>query len=182
MKKRYLRIGDFKRNAFIVAAAACMGLSSCGSNNETGATTTATAPADGIITELTEEAPDQWKITDERTTTPDGSMAVLKYNDGRIDTLQGLALENKIKDLATNQSTYQQGGFGLGSVLWWSGMGYMAGRMLSPRASYYSNPGVMNNTAAWRQNVQTTRQQSTAPRSGRSGFFKGRSSGGGFGG
>lgn len=184
MKKRYLRIGDLRRNVFIVAAATCLGLTSCGSNNnsnEQNAGQAAAAP-DGIITELTEEAPDQWKITDERTTVPGGSMAVLKYNDGRTDTLQGLALESKMKELASNQSTYQQGGFGLGSVLWWSGMGYMAGRMLSPRAAYYANPGVMNNTAAWRQNVQNFRQQSTAPRAGRSGFFRGRSSGGGFGG
>ena len=184
MKKRYLRIGDFKRNAFIVAAAACMGLTSCGnssSNNEWNSGEEVAAP-DGIITELTEEAPDQWKITDERTTVPGGSMAILKYSDGRVDTLQGLALENQIKDLAANQQTYNQGGFGLGSVLWWSGMGYMAGRMMSPRAGYYANPGVMNNTAAWRQNVQTYRPQSTAPRSGRRGFFRGRSGGTGVGG
>ena len=184
MKKRYLRIGDLKRNAFIVAAAACMGLTSCGpdtNSNNVGASEEVKVP-DGIITELTEEAPDQWKITDERTTVPGASMAILKYNDGRIDTLKGLELENKMKDLAANEQQYRQGGFGLGSVLWWSGMGYMAGRMMAPRAGYYANPGVMNNTAAWRQNVQTYRQQATAPTSGRSGFFKGRSSGTGTGG
>jgi hypothetical protein len=182
MKKRYLTIGDFKRNAFIVAAAACMGLTGCDTNNrqtdDWGSGETVAAP-DGIVTELTEEAPDQWKITDERTTTPGQSMAILKYNDGRVDTLQGLALESRMKDLAANQGTYQQGGFGLGSVLWWSGMGYMAGRMMAPRAGYYANPGVMQRTEAWRQNVQTYRQQSTAPRSGRSGYFRGRSSGAG---
>lgn len=181
MKKRYLSIGDFKRNAFIVAAAACMGLTSCDTgtkNNDWNAGEEVAVP-DGIVTELTEEAPDQWKITDERTTAPGQSMAVLKYNDGRVDTLQGLALENRMKDITNNQGTYQQGGFGLGSVLWWSGMGYMAGRMMSPRAGYYANPGIMNNTQAWRQNVQTYRQQTTAPRSGRSGFFRGRSGGAG---
>ena len=181
MKKRYLTIGNFKRNAFIVAAAACMGLTSCdsGSNNNEWNAGEEVAVPDGIVTELTEEAPDQWKITDERTTAPGQSMAILKYSDGRIDTLQGLALENQMKELANNQGTYQQGGFGLGSVLWWSGMGYMAGRMMAPRAGYYANPGIMNNTQAWRQNVQTYRQQTTAPRSGRSGFFRGRTSGAG---
>ncbi|MEJ8803498.1 hypothetical protein [Pontibacter sp. H249] len=181
MKKRYLTIGDFKRNAFIVAAATCMGLTSCSSNNQQDEWKTGdeVAVPDGIITELTEEGPDQWKITDERTTNPGGSMAILKYNDGRIDTLQGLALENQIKDLAANEQQYRQGGFGLGSVLWWSGMGYMAGRMMSPNPAYYANPGVMNKTAAWRQNVQTYRQQTTAPRSGRSGYFRGRSGGAG---
>ncbi|MCP2045838.1 hypothetical protein [Pontibacter sp. HSC-36F09] len=183
MKKRYLTIGDFKRNAFIVAAAATMGLTSCDSNtqqtDERSAATEVPAP-DGVVTELTEEAPDQWKITDERTTAPGHSMAILKYNDGRVDTLQGLALENQMKDLANNQQQLNQGsGFGMGNVLWWSAMGYMAGRMMSPRPAYYANPGVMNKTAAWRQNVQTYRQQSTAPRTGQSGYFRGRSSGAG---
>ncbi|WP_018478378.1 hypothetical protein [Pontibacter roseus] len=182
MKKRYLTIGDFKRNAFIVAAAACMGLTGCESNtssNQNGNAGSEVQVPDGIITELTEEAPDQWKITDERTTVPGQSMAILKYNDGRVDTLQGLALENQMRDIANNQQQYNQGGFGLGSVLWWSGMGFMAGRMMSPRPGYYANPGVMQRTEAWRQNVQTYRQQSTAPRSGRSGYFRGRSSGAG---
>lgn len=181
MKKRYLIIGDFKRNAFIVAAAACMGLTGCDNRNQQDEWRTGdeVAVPDGIITELTEEAPDQWKITDERTTAPGNSMAVLKYNDGRIDTLQGLALENRMQELANNQETYRQGGFGLGSVLWWSGMGFMAGRMSAPNPAYYANPGLVNNTAGWRQNVQTYRQQTTAPRSGRSGFFRGRSSGAG---
>ncbi|MDX5481867.1 MAG: hypothetical protein LPK07_09300 [Hymenobacteraceae bacterium] len=181
MKKRYLSIGDFKRNAFIVAAAACMGLTGCDTNNrqeEWNAGSEVPVP-DGIVTELTEEAPDQWKITDERTTAPGNSMAILKYNDGRVDTLQGVELQKQMQSIANNQQTYQQGGFGLGSVLWWSGMGFMAGRMSSPNPAYYANPGVMQRTEAWRQNVQTYRQQSTAPRSGRSGFFRGRSGGAG---
>ncbi|WP_187264261.1 hypothetical protein [Pontibacter beigongshangensis] len=183
MKKRYLTIGDFKRNAFIVAAAACMGLTSCesktsSSNNDWGSGEEVAVP-DGIITELTEEAPDKWKITDERTTSPDNSMAILKYQDGRVDTLQGLELQNRMKEVASNQGTYQSGGFGLGSVLWWSGMGMMAGRMMAPRAGYYANPGVMNRTEAWRQNVQTYQQRTGAPASGRSGYFQGRGSGAG---
>ncbi|WP_266204525.1 hypothetical protein [Pontibacter kalidii] len=181
MKKKYLTIGDLKRNAFIVAAAACMGLTSCGPNNQSEEWNTGeeVVVPDGIITELTEETPDQWKITDERTTAPGKSMAILKYNDGRVDTLQGLELENQMKALADNQQVYQQGGFGMGNVLWWSALGYMAGRTMGPRAGYYANPNIMNNTTAWRQNVQTYRQQSTAPRSGRSGFFRGRSGGAG---
>ncbi|GAB3526606.1 hypothetical protein GCM10027443_01950 [Pontibacter brevis] len=181
MKKRYLSIGDFKRNAFIVAAAACMGLSSCSNNSnqdEWNADSEVAVP-DGIVTELTEEAPDQWKITDERTTAPGQSMAILKHNDGRVDTLQGLELENQMKAIAENQQTYQQGGFGLGSVLWWSGMGFMAGRMMAPRPAYYANPNLINRTDSWRQNVQSYRQRTTAPTSGRSGFFRGRSGGAG---
>ncbi|AKD03623.1 hypothetical protein POKO110462_02725 [Pontibacter korlensis] len=181
MKKKYLTIGDLKRNAFIVAAAACMGLTSCGSNNQNEEWNTGeeVAVPDGVITELTEEAPDEWKITDERTTAPGQSMAILKYNDGRVDTLQGLELQNQMQALANNQQVYQQGGFGMSSVLWWSALGFMAGRTTAPRPGYYANPNLMNNTAAWRQNVQTYRQQSTAPRSGRSGFFRGRSGGAG---
>lgn len=181
MKKRYLSIGDFRRNAFIVAAAACMGLTSCdntSNQNEWNADSEVAVP-DGVITEMTEEAPDQWKITDERTTTPGQSMAILKYNDGRVDTLQGLELQNRLQDVSRNQGNYQQGGYGYGlsSVLWWSALGYMAGRTMSPRAGYYANPSLINRTDTWRQNVQTYRQRATAPRSGRSGYFRGRSSG-----
>lgn len=181
MKKRYLTIGDFKRNAFIVAAAACMGLTGCESNSrqdEWNADSEVPVP-DGVVTEMTEEASGQWKITDERTTAPGNSMAILKYNDGRVDTLQGLELENQLQNLAANQERYQQGGFGMGNVLWWSALGYMAGRNMSPRPGYYANPNIMNNTNAWRQDVQTYRQRTTAPRSGRSGFFRGRSGGAG---
>ncbi|MHA6247272.1 hypothetical protein ACXYMU_04990 [Pontibacter sp. CAU 1760] len=181
MKKRYLSIGDFKRNAFIVAAAACMGLTGCTSNsdqNEWNAESEM-AKIDGVITEMTEEAPDEWKITDERTTAPGKSMAILKYGDGRVDTLQGLELQNRLKDVSSNESTHRQGGFGMSSVLWWSALGYMAGRNTAPRAGYYANPNLMNRTDTWRQDVQTTRQRATAPSSGRSGFFRGRSGGAG---
>lgn len=181
MKKRYLSIGDFKRNAFIVAAAACMGLTSCdngSSQNEWNSDSEVAVP-DGVITEMTEEAPDQWKITDERTTAPGQSMAILKYSDGRVDTLQGLDLENRLQDVSQNQATHQQGGFGMSSVLWWSALGYMAGRNMAPRAGYYANPNLINRTDSWRQNVQTYRQRATAPASGRSGFFRGRSGGAG---
>ncbi|MCC9166904.1 hypothetical protein [Pontibacter harenae] len=182
MKKKYLTIGDFKRNAFIMAAAACMGLTGCDNttrtNNDWNSDEEVAVP-DGIITEMTEEAPDEWKITDERTTAPGQSMAILKYNDGRIDTLQGLELQNRMQDVANNQSRYNQGGYGLGSVLWWSGLGFMAGRMSGPRAAYYANPNLINRNQAWRQNVQTYRQRSAAPSSGRSGFFRGRSGGAG---
>ncbi|MCJ8164880.1 hypothetical protein MKJ04_08490 [Pontibacter sp. E15-1] len=181
MKKRYLTIGDFKRNAFIVAAAACMGLTSCSSNpdqNEWNAESEM-ATTDGIITEMTEQGPDQWKITDERTTAPGKSMAILKYNDGRIDTLQGLELQNRLQDMSRNEGSYRQGGYGMSSVLWWSALGYMAGRNTGPRAGYYANPNLINRTDTWRQNVQTSRQRATAPGSGRSGFFRGRSGGAG---
>ncbi|PRY12677.1 hypothetical protein CLV24_10748 [Pontibacter ummariensis] len=181
MKKRYLSIGDFKRNAFIVAAAACMGLTACdsGSRQDEWNADSEVAVPDGIITEVTEQAPDEWKITDERTTVPGQSMAILKYNDGRVDTLRGVALQNRLQELSGNQETYRHGGFGLGSVLWWSGLGFMAGRMSSPQPAYYANPNLINRTDAWRQNVQTYRQRATAPGSGRSGFFRGRSGGAG---
>ena len=95
MKKRYLTIGDFKRNAFIVAAAATLGLTSCESNTknegEWNAGTEAAAP-DGIITEVTEQEPDQWIITDERTTAPGQNMAILQRGNDRPE-LCGAILE-----------------------------------------------------------------------------------------
>ena len=105
-------------------------------------------------------------------------MAVLKYNDGRVDTLKGLELANRMKEISGNQQYYHSG-YGLGSVLWWSGLGFMAGRMSAPQPAYYANPNVMQRTESWRQNVQTYRQRATAPSSGRTGFFRGRSSGAG---
>ena len=61
-------------------------------------------------------------------------------------------------------------GNGMMNVLMWSGIGFMAGRFMTPNAGYYANPGVMQNNQGWRNNVASERQ------SGR-GFF-----GRGFGG
>jgi hypothetical protein len=44
------------------------------------------------------------------------------------------------------------------NVLMWSGIGYMAGRYMTPNPAYYANPGVMQQTQAWRSTVADERR------------------------
>jgi hypothetical protein len=215
MKKRYFLIGDLKRNALILAASAALGLttSACESNNRQEETAADEWNADepykeGVITEVTETSPDNWKITDEYPT-PSGQVAAIRHHlDGKTDTLTGVELEKGMQQYAS--ANPQPGsGFGLWNVLMWGGIGYMAGRIMSPNPRYYANPNIMNRTAMWRNNVNRDRERhggftgyagrsaagrtdnalyknsnysgrtyrTSAPRSGRSGFFSGRSRG-----
>lgn len=210
MKKRYFLIGDFSRNVMLVSAAACLGLSSC-SDNRTAQNESATewnsgeaaTPqySQGIITEMTETKPDYWEITDEQPAPSGEVMAILKYQDGKVDTLQGPALEKRMQEY-TQANPHNGTGFSMMNVLMWSGIGYMAGRMLSPNPRYYSNPNTMQRNDAWRQQTAAERSRgaqafkgttgaysrpassgavrSTRPTNSRSGTFGGRS--GGFGG
>jgi hypothetical protein len=41
----------------------------------------------------------------------------------------------------------------------WSGIGYMAGRFLTPQPSYYANPGVVQQNTGWRGRVAQERDQ-----------------------
>ncbi|GAA4302332.1 hypothetical protein [Nibribacter koreensis] len=213
MKKRYFKIGDLSRNMLLVSAAACLGLTtvSCSDNRSAQETSTewnsgqeAASYTQGVITEMTEVGPDNWKITDERPAGAGQVMAILKHQDGKVDTLQGLELEDRMKEYA--QVNPQNGsGFSMMNVLMWSSIGYMAGRMMSPNPRYYANPNTIQRNDAWRQQTAaersrgaqafkgtagpysrptTTTTRSTRPSSSRSGWFGGRSSGrsGGFGG
>ncbi|QHL87055.1 hypothetical protein GU926_06230 [Nibribacter ruber] len=215
MKKRYFKVGDFSRNMLLVSAAACLGLTtvSCSDNRSAQETSTewnageeaVPAYSQGVVTELTEVGPDNWKITDEQPAAAGQVMAILKHQDGKIDTLQGPELETRMKEYA--QVNPQNGsGFSMMNVLMWSSIGYMAGRMLSPNPRYYANPNTIQRNDAWRQQTtqersrgaqafkstsgpystrpSTTTTRSTRPSSSRSGWFGGRSSGrsGGFGG
>ena len=210
MKKRYFLIGDFSRNVLLVSAAACLGLSSCSDNrsarNEASTewNTGESAPAysQGVITEMTEVSPNEWKITNEQPAEAGKVMAILKHNDGKVDTLQGLELERRMQEYS-QANPQNNGGFSMMNVLMWSGIGYMAGRMLSPNPRYYANPNTMQQNDAWRQQTAAERSRgaqafrgttgaysrpatstgnvrSTAPSNSRSGTFGGRS--GGFGG
>lgn len=207
MKKRYFLIGDFSRNVMLVSAAACLGFSSCSDNrsaqNEAATEWNAGEPApkysQGVITEMTETSPDHWEITDERPAPSGEVMAILKHNSGQVDTLQGLELERRVQEY-TQANPHNGSGFGLMNVLMWSGIGYMAGRMLSPNPRYYANPNTIQRNEAWRQQTTAERSRgaqafsgatgaysrpatttrSSRPSNSRSGTFGGRS--GGFGG
>ncbi|MFB9862363.1 hypothetical protein EFA69_12945 [Rufibacter immobilis] len=210
MKKRYFLIGDFSRNVLLVSAAACLGLTSCSDNRsaqneastEWNAGESAPQYSQGVITEMTEVSPDNWKITDERPAGAGQVMAILKHNDGKVDTLQGLELERRMQEY-TQANPHNGTGFSMMNVLMWSGIGYMAGRMLSPNPAYYANPNTIQRNEAWRQQTTAERSRgaqafrnttgtysrpatssgnvrSTRPTNSRSGTFGGRS--GGFGG
>jgi hypothetical protein len=194
MKRRYLTIGDFKRNVLIVTAAACLGLSACEPGNryqEAGASQNEWSGgsqqfSQGIVTEMTEVSPDNWKITDERPAPAGQVAAVLRYHDGRVDTLQGLELDRRMQDYAAQHPTNVHRS-GMMDVMMWSGIGFMAGRMMSPSPQYYANPQTMQRTSAWRNQVQQERvagsatnrgtYRNNAPASGRTGAFSNRGSG-----
>lgn len=194
MKRTYFSVGDFRRNVLIVAAAGCLGLTGCEPASRNQDQTTAQNEwsggeaqySQGVITELTEVEPDNWKITDERPAPAGEVAAVLRYNDGRVDTLQGLALEQRMQEYAAANPTNVHRS-GMMDVLMWSGIGFMAGRMMSPNPGYYANPATMQRTSAWRNQIQQERVggtatnrgtvRKTAPASGRTGSFSNRGSG-----
>jgi hypothetical protein len=201
MKKRYHIIGDLKRNLLIVAAATSLGLAGCNSagNNTSGAdtasdwSTSSGNLSQGVITEMTETSPNNWKITDEKPAGAGQVAAILKHYDGKIDTLTGEPLQRAMNEYATVNPT-NTNRFGMMDVLMWSGIGYMAGRMMSPNPAYYANNSILNRTSGWRNNIYRERERSggragyygngayrnrtitTAPR-GRSGYFSGRRGG-----
>lgn len=186
MKRRYLSIGDWKRNVLIVATASCLGLTACNQNPpDTGSDWSgAETSTQGVITELTEVSPDHWKITDERPAGSGQVAAIIKHYDGKVDTLQGEALKRRMQEYAqvTPANTH---GSGLMNVLMWSGLGYMAGRMMAPSPRYYANPSVMQRGSELRSTIDQQRSRAgtygkgsrrSAP-SGRSGIMSGRRGG-----
>ncbi len=201
MKKRYHIIGDLKRNLLIVAAATSLGLAGCNSPGNNGSEAETSSDwssssgnlSQGVITEMTETSPDNWKITGERPAGAGQVAAILKHYDGKIDTLTGEPLQRAMNEYASVNPT-NTNRFGMMDVLMWSGIGYMAGRMMSPNPAYYANSSVLNRTSGWRNNIYRERERSggragyygngayrnrtitTAPQ-GRSGYFSGRRSG-----
>ncbi|GEO07267.1 hypothetical protein AAE02nite_49310 [Adhaeribacter aerolatus] len=193
MKRKYLRVGDWKRNVLIMATASCLGLTACDNSNQTEQGATADwsggqTNTKGVITELTEVSPDKWQITDERPAGAGEVAAIVRHYDGQVDTLKGEALQQQMQQYASVHPT-NTNGFGMMDVLMWSSIGYMAGRMMSPNPRYYANPNVMNRTSAWRNDISqqrsrgatygtgTSTSRRTAAPAGRSGVFSGRSGG-----
>jgi hypothetical protein len=189
MKKRYLTIGDWKRNVLIVATASCLGMTACSDNtqSDTGSDWSGSEAASqqGVITELTEVSPGNWKITDERPAGPGQVAAIIRRHDGQVDTLKGEALQRQMNDYAAMNPNLGHGN-SMMNVLMWSGMGYMVGRMMAPNPRYYANPTAMERGSALRSGFDQQRSRGatsggtyrrSAP-SGRSGIMSGR--GGGF--
>ncbi|SFQ76644.1 hypothetical protein [Hymenobacter arizonensis] len=182
MKKHFHPLGDWRRNVLLIAAASSLGLAlaACSDNNRAD-TNGAEAGwggetySQGVITEMTEVQPGEWKITAERPAGKEEVAAVLRHFDGKVDTLQGQALQQKMQDYSRTNPENRARGTGMMDILMWSGIGYMAGRFLTPNRGAYSNPGILQQNQGWRSNVAQERQTQGRGFYGR-GFAGGRTS------
>ncbi len=170
MKRNYFRIGDWRRNVLLVAAATSLGLNTLPACSGGGGADEASTDGQewngpeagqtyskGVITEMTEVQPGEWKITAERPAGKEEVAAILRHFDGKVDTLQGQALQRQMQDYSRRNPENRVGSTGMMDVLMWSGIGYMAGRFLTPQPSMYAGPGVLNQTQGWR--AQTARER-----------------------
>ncbi|QJX45409.1 hypothetical protein HMJ29_00045 [Hymenobacter taeanensis] len=173
MNKSYFQLGDWRRNVLLISAAASLGLGlpACTSGSDSDATAedwgSGDSYSEGVITEMTEVKPGEWKITAEQPAGKEQVAAVLKHFDGRVDTLQGQALQQQMQNYSRQYPENRVGGTGMMDVLMWSGLGYMAGRFLTPQSAYYANPGIVGQNMGWRSRVAEERGQ------GRSFFGRG---------
>ncbi|OUJ72831.1 hypothetical protein [Hymenobacter crusticola] len=168
MNKPYFQLGDWRRNVLLVAAAASLGigLPACSGDSNSDYNKTAgdwsngnETYSEGVITEMTEVQPGEWKITAERPAGKEQIAAVLKHFDGKVDTLQGEALQKQMQSYSHNNPENRVGGTSMMDVLMWGGIGYMAGRFLTPNLGAYANPGVVQQNNAWRARMAQERGQ-----------------------
>ncbi|MDO7874857.1 hypothetical protein Q5H93_08955 [Hymenobacter sp. ASUV-10] len=166
MKKHFHTLGDWRRNVLLLAAATSLGLAlpACSNDNSTSENNGVSGEwggesySQGVITEMTEVQPNQWKITAERPAGKEEVAAILHHFDGKTDTLQGQALQKQMQDYSRVNPENRAGGTGMMDVLMWGGIGYMAGRFLTPNPGVYANPGLLQQNQGWRANVANERQ------------------------
>jgi hypothetical protein len=174
-----------------------VGLQSCGNNDRQSGTSSGKADdyavgtterfGRGVLTFITETAPGQFRITDEKPVDPAQAGAVVRYYDGHRDSLSVDAAKRLVQtDSGTsrylnNPSSYA--GYhrnGLSNALLWGGLGYMLGRQSGPQfrndeqrygAGVYANRGVYDRTSGLRETVRSSRTVTSRPSGSRSGFF-----------
>ncbi|TGD79723.1 hypothetical protein [Hymenobacter wooponensis] len=166
MNKPFFSLGDWRRNVLLITAAASLGLGlpACSSNSDSENTAegdwgAGDSYSEGVITEMTEVKPGEWKITAEKPAGKEEVAAILKHFDGKVDTLQGQALQQQMQNYSRQYPENRVGGTSMMDVLMWSGLGYMAGRFLTPQPAYYANPGIMQRNMGWRGRVADERDQ-----------------------
>ncbi|OGX87976.1 hypothetical protein [Hymenobacter glacialis] len=166
MKKHFHPLGDWRRNVLLLTAASSFGLllPACSSDNGESQTNGAEAGwggetySQGVITEMTEVKPGEWKITAEQPAGKEEVAAILRHFDGKVDTLQGQALQNKMQEYSRANPENRMAGTGMMDILMWSSIGYMAGRFLTPNTGAYRNSGILQRNQGWRANVASERQ------------------------
>ncbi|UPL47806.1 hypothetical protein [Hymenobacter sublimis] len=172
MNKPYYQLGDWRRNVLLVAAATSLGLllpACSGNSSDTEQTAqgswgsesngNADSYSEGVITEMTEVKPGEWKITAERPAGKEEVAAVLHHFDGKVDTLQGQALQRQMQEYTRVNPENRVGGTSMMDILMWGGIGYMAGRFLTPNVGAYANPGLVQQNNGWRARVANERDQ-----------------------
>jgi hypothetical protein len=176
MKKTYYCLGDWRRNVLLFATAtslglptlasltACSGSDSEANNQEWSASEKpgeGQSYTQGVVTEMTEVQPGEWKVTAERPAGKDEVAAILRHFDGKVDTLQGEALQRQMQDYSRQhpENRFGSGHTGMMDILMWSGIGYMAGRFLTPRPGVYANPGVFQQNNGWRAQTANERER-----------------------
>jgi hypothetical protein len=177
-----------------------MMLQSCGGSSEDEQEQKET-PYKGrpVKTYITEVKPSEFKITDEVPVSRDSEAgAVVRYFDGRRDTLTVAQAQNLVKTDSTTRDYYNNPNHyhshyhrsSLSNALLWGGMGYMLGRNNSSQfynegrerqysSGAYANSSVYARSSSIHDGYHSHRKSvASRPSSSRSGFFsRSRSSG-----
>ncbi len=171
-------------------------LQSCGNNRDTNESSDyeqVETFGKGVTTFITETAPGEFKIMDEQQSGPDKAGAIVRYQDGHIDTLSVAAARRLVEtDPSTQRYLQNPSGYhsyhrnGLANALLWGGLGYMLGRSTAPQyrqdqqrygSGFYASSGLYNRSRQIGESVRSSRVVSSRPSGGRGGFFGGRSRG-----
>lgn len=173
-------------------------LQSCGSNDDESQTYQEEASFKGkpVRTYITEMKPGEFKITDEiPVSNAKEAGAIVRYLDGRRDTLTVAQAQNLVKTDSTTRDYYNNPNHyhshyhrsSLSNALLWGGLGYMMGRNNSSAfyneqrergysSGVYANSSVYQRSSSLHESYHTHRKSiASRPSSGRSGFFSSRS-------
>jgi hypothetical protein len=175
-----------------------MMLQSCGGSDDNKQQET---PYKGrpVKTYITELKPGEYKITDEVPVSSEAEAgAIVRYYDGRRDTLTVAEARNLVRTDSTTRDYYRNPNHyhthyhrsSLSNALLWGGMGYMLGRNNNSQfynegrerqysSGVYANSSVYQRSAGIHESYHSHRKSmASRPSSSRSGFFsRSRSSG-----